>query len=200
MDDWTGLATLIAAVSAAVLSGLSLFFAGRRENRRWKREVLTETMVSLFDASFASIDDAAYQARQAGEDLTQHKERALDARAAELRALTRLRFLARPRVVERAVQLQKAEHVIYDAVFKEAVPPDDGEWNRRVQSRRIARNKLFDAARRNLGLRRTVPTLGWYHGEGPSQKEVFIHEMKRRQSSDSDQRRPLAGRRRTGRP
>ena len=59
---WTGIATLTAAALAALLSGISLFLTGRREDKRWKREVLVETMVSFFEASYAYVDRAAFRA------------------------------------------------------------------------------------------------------------------------------------------
>jgi hypothetical protein len=78
--DWTGLATFIAAAAAAVLSAASLLMSGRREDRRWKREMLEETMVSLFDASFRYVDRAAFEAAEAGKDLSEYKEHALERR------------------------------------------------------------------------------------------------------------------------
>ena len=78
--DWSGLATFIAAAAAAVLSAASLLMSDRREDRRWKREVLEETMVSLFDASFRCVDRAAFEAAEAGKDLSEYKEHALERR------------------------------------------------------------------------------------------------------------------------
>jgi hypothetical protein len=176
--DWTGLATLVAASAAAVLSAASLLLSGRREDRRWKREVLVETMVSFFDASFNSIDRATFEARESGEDLEWHKDRALHAHAVELQALTRLRFLARPEVVERAGELHLLEDALYDGVFK--TPLDGAELAKLGDERRIARGKLFNACRRNLGLRRTLP-VGGRETVGPTAQEIAEYEMKRQQ-------------------
>jgi hypothetical protein len=45
------------SVVAVVISALALFLAGRREDKRWKREVLVETMVSIgLDASHDPVD------------------------------------------------------------------------------------------------------------------------------------------------
>jgi hypothetical protein len=192
MTDWFGLATLVAAVAAAVLSAASFFFSGRREDLRWKREVLEETMVSLLDASYDSIDTAALAARHAGEDLSWRKDRALDAHDLEMRAITRLRFLAKPVVVKRAFELHQIERKIYDAVFRNDVELDATGWDELVHRRRIARDKLFDAARRDLGLRRSPdPQVGPYEAGGPTAQDLVAHEMKRQRSSErSDQPRP----------
>jgi hypothetical protein len=142
MPDWTGLATLVAAVAAAFLSAASLVWSGRLEDRRWKREVLVHTVVSYFDASFDPVYTAAFDAQQAGGDLSSHKSRALDAHAIELRALTRLRFLAKRKVVERAFILHHIENEIYDALFKGGVRLDALQWHDLVDRRRIARTRL----------------------------------------------------------
>jgi hypothetical protein len=181
MNDWTGLATLVAAVAAALLSGISLFLSGRREDKRWKREVLQETMVSLFDASFGSLDQSDLEARKAGDDLDWHKERALDAHAAQLRALTRLRFLARPKVVARAFELHHIEDNLYSTLFNK--PLDMAEWARLTEKRRVARNKLFNACRRNLGLWRALPIRPFGY-TGPSPQEMADHEMRRQRSAE----------------
>jgi hypothetical protein len=203
--DWAGLATFIAAAAAAFLSGASLLSSGRLEDRRWRREVLVETMIKLFDNSFESTYGAAFRARRDGEDLSWHKERALEATAMEMRLLTRLRLLAKPSVVERAVELHRIEDELYDAVFKKGVLPNADHIEALQDQRREARNRLFDAARRNLGLRRAQP-IDAFHWKGPTEPDLVRYQMKRQQaghaesSDDSnnglDRRRPLAGRRR----
>jgi hypothetical protein len=132
--DWTGLATLVAALAAAVLSGLALFLTGRREDLKWKREVLSQAMVSLFDASFAGAYEAAFEARQAGEKIEEHKELALDLHAIQLRALTRMRFLAKPAVVTRAFELHDIEDSIYGLVFVEELKAE--RWTDLVARRK----------------------------------------------------------------
>ena len=64
--DWTGLATLVVGIGRGCSFCCFLLLAGRREDRRWKREVLEETMVSLFDASFGYVDRAALNAAKVG--------------------------------------------------------------------------------------------------------------------------------------
>jgi hypothetical protein len=184
MTDWAGWATLIAAIAAALLSGASLFLSGRREDLRWKREVLVETMVSFFDASFDSIDTTAFKARQDGEELEWHRERYLNAHAVELQALTRLRFLAKPKVLQRVFELHDIEDGIYSAVFNVGTPLDASHWADLVERRRVARTNLFNASRRNLGLRRTLPV--WPAlGTGPSHQEIINHKRRHQESNSS---------------
>jgi hypothetical protein len=198
--DWTGLATLVAAVAAAVLSAASLLLAGRREDKRWKREVLRETMVSLFDASFGYIDEAAFNAQRDGRDVRWYKERALDAHAAQLEALTRLRFLANSKVLDCAFNLHDVEDQLFDLVFKDRDDQPDwvklkNDWSKLHDERRKARSELFNASRRNLGLWRTLP-VGQTKGLGPSTEEMALHAMKRqRREPEPDQRRTRASRR-----
>jgi hypothetical protein len=198
MTDWTGMATLVAAVAAAVLSATSLLLAGRREDKRWKREVLRDTMVSLFDASFRYIDQAALNAQRDGRDVRWYKERALDAHAAQLGALTRLRFLANPKVLDCAFKLHDVEDQLYDLVFKDRDDQPDwvklkDDWSELHSERRKARTDLFNASRRNLGLWRTLP-VGQTKGLGPSFEEMAIHEMKR-QRGEGELRSAQAARR-----
>jgi hypothetical protein len=150
---WTGIATLAAAALAALLSGTSLFLTGRREDKRWKREVLRETMESLFDSSFNSHVETALADPPSLQDLDWYKDRALDAHAVQMDALTRLRFLAKPKVLRSAFDLHTIEDKLYSAVFHKNVSPADLVLLKACHQE--ARTNLFNACRRDLGLRRT---------------------------------------------
>jgi hypothetical protein len=180
---WAGIATLVAAALAALLSGISLFLTGRREDKRWKREVLQETLASLFDASFGYIDKAAFNARRDDKDVSWYKDRALDANAAQFRALTRLHFLANSQVLNLGYELHDVEVRLYDLVFK--TQSDSADWDALEQTRvkleaerTVTRKKLFNAARRNLGLQPTFPA-DVPEGRGPSSEDRAVHEMER---------------------
>jgi hypothetical protein len=193
--DWTGFATLVAASAAAVLSAVSLLLSGRREDKRWKREVLEEAMVSLFDSSFNSPLTAAIAAREAGQDTEWHKARALDAHAVQMQALTRLRFLATPKVVDYAFQLHDVEDQLYEAAFREKGRFSAAQLQNLKDRRWSLRTELFNASRCNLGLRRSLPVRSSLHS-GPTTEEIVNHEMKRQRFSEkSDRRRPFARRR-----
>ena len=49
MPSWPTLIPLIVSAIAVVISAVTLVLSGRREDLRWKRQVLEETMVSLID-------------------------------------------------------------------------------------------------------------------------------------------------------
>jgi hypothetical protein len=157
--------------------------AGRREDLRWKREVLSETMVSFFDASFAFGSTPAFNARQAGESVELYREEVLDAYAVKMKALTRLRFLAKPKVLESAFELHDIEGQLYDALFRENVQLNEDQWQDLLERRRAARTKLFTAARQNLGLRPTVAVRP-HVPVGPRRQELIDHEKKRERSSN----------------
>jgi hypothetical protein len=100
-----GTVTAAAAGLAAILAGVNLYVSGRRELNKWRCETLVEILVVFLDASF----------RQAGAcrtimrgPLTQPernrlRKEILAAHDAENVALTRLRLLAPPQVVEDAM-------------------------------------------------------------------------------------------------
>ena len=175
----------------------------RREDLKWKREVLLETLVSFFDASFAFGSTPAFMARRAGESpesLERYRGVVLDAHLVKMTALTRLQFLAKPKVLQCAFELHKIEGELYDALFREHGQLDESEWQQLLVRRRDARTNLFNAARRNMGLRPTVDVSPPVP-VGPRRQELIDHEMKRQQSSassverraeKSSQRRPRA--------
>ena len=131
-------------------------------------------MVSLFDASFGYVDRAAFEAAEAGKDLSEYEELALDAHGAQLQALTRLRFLANPEVLELAFELHDIEDRLYSIAFTEPFEP--GEWQKLQDQQRDVRTKLFNACRRNLGLHETLPIVP-DSKIGPSAEERVLHEI-----------------------
>ena len=65
--DIAAVLSATAASVAAILAGLNLVVAGRREDRRWARETATEAFVAYMDASFESgsaCRDAGFQPRR----------------------------------------------------------------------------------------------------------------------------------------
>jgi hypothetical protein len=83
-------------------------------------------MVSLINASFSYVDFVDLQAAEERKDLRGYKERALDAHRVQLEALTKLRLLAKPKVVELAFELHDIEDQLYSIVYKEAL--ELAEW------------------------------------------------------------------------
>jgi uncharacterized membrane protein YdjX (TVP38/TMEM64 family) len=49
---WAPVVAAVAGFTAASLSGLTLYVAGRRETRKWLRETLVDALTQFLDASF----------------------------------------------------------------------------------------------------------------------------------------------------
>jgi hypothetical protein len=144
----------IAASAAAVLSGITLWFTAHRDERRWRRDALVDTLVQLLDASFALPDTVAFEARRTGKDLESVRDAARVAHDQLVSALTRLRVLASTTVVEKAEALHSMDDAAIDVVLShDATPlPSIEEWRNLVDRRRAARTDLLSASRKSLGL------------------------------------------------
>lgn len=141
-----------AATIAAVLSGLGLWVGGRREERRWRRDALVDALVQVLDSSFASPGEELMRRRSRGDLTTEDRAAAAEAHAAGISALTRLRLMAGPDVVEAAELLHMADDTGSDMVLSQAEVPDEATWSALVGERRALRDRLLSAARRELGL------------------------------------------------
>jgi hypothetical protein len=73
--------------------------------------------------------------------------------------------------------------MLYNAVFKQESRLSMRQWDELLDRRRIARTKLFIAARRNLDLRRTLP-IGPTNNTGPTWEDLLSHEKEREQTGD----------------
>lgn len=142
----------VAASLAAVLSGFSLWIGGRREERRWRRDAIVDTLVLLLDSSFASPGDVLMRKRKAGTLSDEDRHLAAQAHTAGISALTRLRVIASPAVVEEAEHLHMADDTGSDMVLEHPDIPDDLAWSRMVEERRRRRDRLLHASRKELGL------------------------------------------------
>jgi len=91
-----------AATLAAILSGITLWTTGRREERKWRREALLDTIVQFLDGSFDLPGNQACNRRRAGESLEGLNDQASAAFQRSANALTRLRVLAPSAVVATA--------------------------------------------------------------------------------------------------
>jgi hypothetical protein len=100
-----------AATTAAILTGVNLYLSRQREDVKWARNVLIDTLGQFLDASFRSKDAVkkAYKISQSGMDQSQIaalKQEALRAEE-EMRTLqTRLRLLGSAELVEAAQSLR----------------------------------------------------------------------------------------------
>lgn len=147
-----GVAAVVAAVIAAILSAVTLAVSGRREELRWRREALTEVLVQFVDTTFQGPHSEAFNLRLSGEDPERYRQTAIDAHAEMVNLLTRLRMLARNRVVKKAVEIHAVQDRIYDAIYSDADLMDTDEFGVLVAKRGRLRNEFLRLARRNLGL------------------------------------------------
>jgi hypothetical protein len=147
----------VAASLAAVLSGVSLWLGGRREERRWRREALVDTLVQFLDSSFASPGDVLMRKRLAGTLSDEDHRSAEQAHLIGISALTRLRVTASAAVVEQAERLHMADDTGSDMVLVNTELPGDDEWNQMVRERRGLRDLLLSASRSELGLGSAKP-------------------------------------------
>ena len=61
----------VAATTAAVFSAATLYIAGRRERRKWHREMLSAALIRFFGASFTGSTTKIFYKLEAGEDISQ---------------------------------------------------------------------------------------------------------------------------------
>lgn len=152
-----GAVTASAAGIAAILAGINLYVSGRREQKKWIREALVETLVTFLDSSFKH--GVAYRILSSGRSLQDLERRHLHATVVEAHdqqgeALTRLQLLGPPQLVEAADALHDREHAMAAACFGE--PASAVEVAEAVEDARIsiqrAREQVLKAARRAIRL------------------------------------------------
>lgn len=148
--------TAVAATLAAVFSGLTLYVGGVREERRWRRDVLVDTVVQFLDASFFTPGFIYWDSRRRGMLSDDDRDRAIRTHADALTALTRLRVLASAEVVACAERLQMADAHAYEmVVLEEGSLPDPTEWGKLEELRMERRLDLLNAVREEFGLGHT---------------------------------------------
>ena len=63
MTPFASVLSAVAATIAAVCAGGTLYFSGRREQRKWLREALIEAYIDFLEASFAGSPAQALELR-----------------------------------------------------------------------------------------------------------------------------------------
>lgn len=142
----------VAASVAAILSGISLWAGGRREETKWRRDAIIDTLVSFLDSSFASPGDVLMRKRRAGALTDEDRTNADQAHTDGISALTRLRVIAGADVVSCAEELHMADDAGSELVLSGQELPTEDEWKRIVARRRELRDRLLEVARKELGL------------------------------------------------
>lgn len=151
--NWVGAITAGAAGLAAVLSGVNLYLSGRRELNRWTRETLIERLALFLDASFKLTSACGAISRQSPSQSERDNLRAaiFAAHSQENSALTELRLLAPPRVVENARTLIDSEYWLAESCLLESLSQDD--LDTKINAVRQSRSQFLESARLALGLR-----------------------------------------------
>ena len=153
-----GAVTAGAAGLAAVLAGVNLYVSGRRELDKWTRETLVEIFVLFLDASFkhsTACRDILGEA-PAPPERNRMRRAVIAAHDAENEALTRLRLLAPPQVVNDARALLDSEYFLAEPCFLE--PPPAFGSDELMEPVRRGRVQFLESARSALGLRETRGT------------------------------------------
>jgi hypothetical protein len=166
--DWVGAVTAGAAGIAAGLAGVNLYVSGRRELDKWARETLVEILTTFLDGSFnhwnacEAIHVLAPQIRE----LNQLRSAIIASHDTEIDALTRLRILAPPSLVDAALILLEAEYDLAAHCFLEVIQSDVYCKLRGCVNQ--SRGRFIEAARLALGLRKIAGTGSFDKGPGPS--------------------------------
>lgn len=164
MEHVAALVAAGAALVAALLSGLTLYASGRREERRWRRDELIDVYQAFLTISFTRtlLAVQTMQAHASGERVPVGE---LQKKQAELHdehdgLLTRLRLLAKADVVRAAEELHMSDHSLVDPAMKVRAPISEKEWQRFEENRernRQSKEHMFTAARMTIGLDSAVP-------------------------------------------
>jgi hypothetical protein len=165
---WVGAVTAGAAGIAAVLAGVNLYVSGRRELNKWTRETLVETLANFLDSSFNHSDacETIFMLSPKDQERNQLRSAIIAAQEAELEALTRLRILAPPSLVEGALTLLETEYRLAEHCCRDTIQSDT--YYVLFNSTRQGRTRFIEAARSALGLRKITGTGSFDHGPGPS--------------------------------
>ena len=156
--NWVGAVTAGAAGLAAALAGVNLYISGRREFDKWTRETLVETFAVFLDASFknTSACRAIFRLSPPLQERNRLRAAIIAAHDIENDALTRLRLLAPPSVVEAARTLLEAEYNLAEPCFSVPIPVDTSDIL--IQPVYHGRAQFIEAARLTLGLREVTGT------------------------------------------
>ncbi len=149
--------TIGAAAIAAGLSFANLVVTVRRDEKRWRRESLVDTIVRFMDGSFSLPGNRAYRLLREGGDLGEVRRAAALGFAECETALTRLRILAPNNLIEKVEVLHELDDRITDRLLSSQAPPSREEWIPMADARMEARTAVLDAARDGLGLKPARP-------------------------------------------
>jgi hypothetical protein len=160
-------ATIFSAV-AVVVSIISLWIAGRREQRKFLRDTNLAVLIDFLQASFDGSIQLAWNHRNdanpSSEYLAKLRQQWETAVSNKLRALTKLRLTAPDEVVAAAYALHEYEHKFHAIVLDESKPNlDENEYKTRKIEQNDLRDAVVTAARKSLNVPKSQP-IGWTGG------------------------------------
>ncbi|MFI1164647.1 hypothetical protein ACH4UM_13710 [Streptomyces sp. NPDC020801] len=141
MGDLSQWAAWAAAVTSMATLVVTTVVGGRREQRKWARDALTDAFVGFLEASWAHSDTV----RALPDDQVNHSARTQEYYAEMRSQLTRLRLLASPQVLEAGKELLRCQRAVQDA------PPGVRREQALVDAAR-SRRLVVEAAKREMGL------------------------------------------------
>ena len=140
VGDTSTYAALFAAATSLATLMVTTVINGRREQRRWAREALTEAFVRFLEASWSYSDTV----RDWPPDQTLDPQ-ALSDRSAVLRTeLTRLRLLASDGVLQAGQELMRCHKALLQAGTERR--------EQALEATSTARRRVVAAAKREMGL------------------------------------------------
>jgi hypothetical protein len=153
-----------AAFAAALFSGVSLYLAGKREERRWRRDALFNTYQRFIQLSFERSLKAVLGIKVRRGTPPFHLKKLVDEEWLLHQEydglLTRLRLLGVSDIVHSAEILHKRDQELVELALRseEVVTDIDFEtFERKREENRQAKNSMLDAARATLGLDAAAP-------------------------------------------
>ena len=152
MADPTAIIGASVAGLAAVFSGSNLWISGKRDERRWRRDALIETLIDTLDASFSGT---RWQLTD-GEEEIGYRPSDAAYREVRFRGLTRLRLIAPNKVVAAAIELHAIDQRIRALADDRRTQVNESELNALRRAQAEARLELLSTARRTIGLDRAL--------------------------------------------
>lgn len=165
--------SLIAAVVALLVSWLTLWVAGKREDRKWIRDQALAQLNGFIRGSFDGHIQEAWGARRgsacSGTDVSAFKERDDELDRKKLEALTLLRLTASWDEIVTAERLFRYERLFRGFAYT-AEPGSEGAEEKYQSAKRLQnemRDDFLNAARKGLSLPPGPPLNNRYpHGSG----------------------------------
>lgn len=160
-------ATILSAIALAV-SAISLWIAGRREQRKFLRDTNLAVLIDFLQASFDGSIQLAWSHRNGAipnpDYLAKLRQQWETAASTKLRALTKLRLTAPEEVIAAARALHEHEQKFHKIVLDESEPNiDKTEYSSLKIEQNDLRDALVTAARKSLHVPRSQP-IGYMGG------------------------------------